>query len=179
MKKYLIVFATLSVFLTSCSLFDKLDDLTKFDIPYDTSFEINAALPIGTKLNIATPPIKTNSERTFELKKTRKNLIEEVKLTEVTLKIISPENENFDFLRSMTVYISADGLEELKIASISDIQEGVKKISLIIEDADLTRYIISDKISFRTESVTQKLTTQDISIDLHTVFKVDAKILGI
>jgi ASC-1-like (ASCH) protein len=95
------------------------------------------------------------------------------------LEITAPSDENFDFLKSVAIYISAKGLDELKIASISDIPEGTKKISLIVEDIDLTQYIIGDEITFRTESETVKLTTQNISIDLHSTFKVDAKILGL
>jgi len=179
MKKQFLIIAALAIITASCSLIDKLDDLTKFDIPYNTSFKIKAALPIGTKLNITTPPVTTNSEEKFEINNTAKNLVEEVKLSELTLEITAPENENFDFLRSMAIYISAEGLDEMKIASISDIPSGAKKISLVVEDTDLTPYIIGDEISFRTESETVKLTTQSIEVSMHSVFKVDAKILGI
>jgi formylmethanofuran dehydrogenase subunit E-like metal-binding protein len=178
MKKHLFTIA-LAILSVSCSLIDKLDDLTKFDIPYDTSFEVKAALPIGTKLNISTPPVKTNSEEHFDINKTAKNLVEEVKLSELTLEITAPDDANFDFLKSMAVYISAEGLEELNIASINAIPSGTKKISLVVEDADLTPYIVGDQITFRTESVTDKLTTQNINISMHSVFRVDAKILGL
>ena len=179
MKKLFFTIAALTIITASCSLIDKIDELTKFDIPYNTSFEIKAALPVGTKLNIATPPVKTNSEKNFEINNTAKNLVEEVKLTELSLEITAPENENFDFLKSMAIYISAEGLDEIKIASINDIPDGTRKISLVVKDTDLTPYIIGDQISFRTESETVKLTTQTIEVSMHSVFKVDAKILGI
>jgi len=164
-------------------MLDKLDELTKFDLPYDTTINIEASvdLPIeaGQIIDIPTPPITTNSEKQFEVNKTAKNLIEEVKLTELTLKIKTPEDGSFDFMKSIELYIKAEGLEEKLVASASDIPKGTKEVNLTVKDVDLTPYITGDEISFRTKTVTGQIVLDDMQIDLHSVFHVDAKILGL
>ncbi len=183
MKKHFLIIATLAILTASCSLIDKLDDLTKFDLPYDTSFSIEASvelpLPAGKELSIPTPPVSTNSETQFEVNKTAKNLIEEIKLKELSLTVTAPEDGNFDFITSIDLYINAEGLDELKIASATDIPKGSSVIDLTVEDVDLTPYITGNEISFKATTVTGEVVTQSIDINLHSVFHVDAKILGI
>ena len=183
MKKHFFIIAALAVITASCSVFDKLDELTKFDLPYDTSVNIEASvklpIPAGQTISIPTPPITTNSEEQFEVNKTAKNLIEEIKLKELTLKVKTPEDGNFDFVNSIELFINAEGLEETKIASASDIQKGTNEINLTVEDVDLTPYITGNEIVFKVKMVTGKIVTQSMEIDIHSVFHVDAKILGL
>ncbi len=183
MKKQFLIIAAIALLTASCSLIDKLDDLTKFDLPYDTSFNIEASvdvpLPAGQTLSIPTPPISTNSETQFEVNKTAKNLIEEIKLKKLSLTISAPEDGNFDFINSIDLYINAEGMDETKIASATDIPKGSKEINLTVNDVDLTPYITGNEISFKATTVTGEIVTQNIDIDLHSVFHVDAKILGI
>ncbi len=183
MKKHFFIIAALAVITVSCSLFDKLDELTKFDLPYDTSVNIEASvdlpIPAGQTLSIPTPPITTNSEKQFEVNKTAKNLIEEIKLKELTLKVKTPEDGNFDFMNSIKLYISAEDLDDTLIASATDIPKGTTEINLVVEDVDLTPYITGNEISFKVKTVTGEIVTQNMEIDLHSVFHVDAKILGL
>ena len=183
MKRHLLIIAVLAVITASCNLFNKLDELTKFDLPYNSSVNIEASvnlpIPAGQVLTIPTPPITTNSEKQFEVNKTAKNLIEEIKLKEMTLKVKTPENGNFDFMKSIKLYISAEDLDDTLIASANDIPKGSKEISLTVEDVDLTPYITGNEISFKVTTVTGEIVTQDMQIDIHSVFHVDAKILGL
>jgi len=86
-----------------------------------------ATIPSSTGINlpfdIFTPEMETNSESKFSVNDTRKDLIEEITLTELELVIISPDTADFSFLNSIEVYISADGLEEIQIASLSEVSQ--------------------------------------------------------
>ncbi len=182
-KKTFLMLGVIAFMATSCDFFDKLDELTQFDLPYDTSFSIDASvnlpIPAGQTIAIPTPPITTNYEEKFEVNKTAKNLIEEITLKEMTLQISAPDEGNFDFIQSIDLYITAEGLDEIKIASATDIQKGTSVIDLTVSDVDLTPYITGNEISFKATAVTGEILTQDIDIELNSVFHVDAKILGI
>lgn len=176
MKKILVLFSAFMAF-TSC---DKLDDLTKFDMEFDTSVVIESAVNVNLPFSVQSPDVETNSESEFEINDTRKDLIEDIRLKELKLIITTPDDGDFTFLESLEVFISAEGLEDVKIASITDVPDTVDNtIDLETFDVDIKDYIKKDTFSLKLETVTDKVITEDHHIDVETVFFVDAKILGI
>lgn len=173
MPKYIFI---LAVLLSNCS---KLDELTKFDVDYDTQVTIPSTTGINLPFDVLTPDTETNSESTFESNDTRKDLIEEIKLTKLQLFISSPSDADFSFLESIDIFISADGLEELKIASKVEVPETVSALDLEVSDADLKEYIKKDSYSLRLNTVTDEAMSQDHQVDVKSTFFVDAKILGL
>jgi len=163
--------------ITSC---DKLDELTKFDMEYSQRATIPSSAGIDLPFDVFTPEIETNSESTFEVNDTRKDLIEEIKLTELELVIISPDGADFSFLNSIEVYISADGLEEIKIAYLEEVPDDAGSVvTLDTADTDLKEYIKSDEFSLRLNTVTDELMSTDHELEVNSTFFVDAKILGL
>lgn len=175
MRKYISVII-LAVLLSNCS---KLDELTKFNMDYDTQVTIPSSAGINLPFDVLTPDTETNSESTFESNDTRKDLIEEIKLTQLQLVITSPSDADFSFLESIEVFISADGLDELKIASKVEVPETVSTLDLEVSDTDLKDYIKKDNYSLRLNTVTDEAMSQDHQIDVKSTFFVDAKILGL
>ena len=175
MRKYLSIFI-LTVLVSSC---DKLDNLTKFNIDYDTQVTIPSSAGINLPFDVLTPDVETNSESRFESNDTRKDLIEEIKLTKLQLVITSPSGADFSFLESIEVFISADGLDELKIASKVEVPQDVTTLDLEVSDADLKEFIKKDSYSLRLNSVTDEAISQDYELDVKSTFFVDAKILGL
>lgn len=185
MKKiYLLTLIAFTILFTnqSCKLIDKL---TQFEVPYTTNFTvpatsiINLPLPIG---NIVQPtPISTNSSQTFANNNTKADLVEKVLLKKLVLTIKSPSGQKFDFLQSADIYISADGLAELKVASISNIDDATvgATVEMTPSGDDLKDYIKKDAITIRVAATADKSTTSDINIEAKATFFVDAKILGI
>ena len=96
----------------------------------------------------------------------------------MTLEVESPDGGTFGFLESVKVYISADGLEEILIASNTDVPDATK-IEIESEQENLEEYVKKDEIQLRVETVTDEILTQDYNIKIHTEFFIDAKILGI
>ncbi|RKR07932.1 hypothetical protein CLV91_2693 [Maribacter vaceletii] len=176
MKKIVFLFCALIAF-TSC---DKLDDLTKFDMEFDTSVVIESAVNVNLPFSVQSPDVETNSESEFEINDTRKDLIEDIRLKNLKLIITTPDDGDFTFLESLEVFISAEGLEDVKIASITEVPDTVgNTIDLETFDIDIKEYIKKDVFSLKLETVTDKVITEDYHIDVETVFFVDAKILGI
>lgn len=156
---------------------EKVEDLTKFDIEYNSVVEIPSSTPLGDLMNLYTPPVESNSESKFESNDTRKDLIEEIILTDLTLTINSPQNGNFDFLESIFIYINADGLDELEVASKQNIQDGSgKTLTLTTSNEDLQAFIKQDSFTLRVRTVTDQTMNQNHEINVQTVFAVDAKL---
>lgn len=132
------------------------------------------------QINLLTPETETNSEFEFSSNDTRKDLIEEIRLTTLTLTVTSPTNSDFSFLSSIEVFISADGLAEERIAWNNDVPSNAgNPLQLATTAADLKEYIKKDNFTLRLNTVTDEFLTQDHSIAIHAVFFVDAELLGL
>lgn len=176
MRNFILI---LSILLVGISC-DKIDELTKFNLKYKSSVTIPSTTGIDLPFDILTPDMETNSDSEFEVNDTRKDLIEEIKLTELKLKITSPDDEDFSFLESLQVYISAEGLDEIKIASKETIDANTgNTLDVDVLDVDLKEYIKKDKFNLRLNTVTDEAMSTDYQIEVNSTFFVDAKILGI
>lgn len=177
MKYFLFACAGLFLFINGCK---KLDKLTQFNMDYNTSVVIPSSTAVDLPFNIMTPDVQSNSESTFSINDTRKDLIQQIILKKMELTITDPADGDFSFLKSISIYISAQGLSEAKIAWLDSIPAGTGNIlDLDTSDSDLKDYIKQDNFSLRLNTVTDELLTQDYHIDINSRFFVNAKILGI
>ena len=166
-----------ALLITSCKTLDKL---TTFELKYEESFTVPATTVVNIPLDILTPDIATNSESTFSSNDTRKDLIEEINLTNLTLTVIDPAGKSLKFLKTIEIYISADGLSEVLIAEKQDIPETVgSTLDLDVTNADLAEYIKQDAYSLRVKVVTDEAITEAVEIRYNATFLVNAKILGV
>lgn len=175
MRKLIPIFV-LAVLMSNCS---KLDELTKFNMDYATQVTIPSSAGINLPFDVLTPDTETNSGSTFESNDTRKDLIEEIKLTKLQLIITSPSDVDFSFLESIEVFISTEGLDEIRIASKIEVPETVSILDLEVSDDDLKEYIKKDNYSLRLNTITDEAMSQDHQIEVNSTFFVDAKILGL
>lgn len=174
-KIYLLLISFIGI--VSC---DKIDELTKFDIDYKQSITIPSSTVFTAPFSILTPDTETNSESSFESNNTRKDLIEEIKLTKLNLTVTSPSDGNLQFLKSVTIFIEAEDLEETKIAWKEDISEPVGNyLELEVSNEDLKEYIKKASYKLKVNTITRSTLKEDHDIEINTTFFVDAKILGI
>jgi len=176
MQKKLISILFLFVF-GACGC-KKIKELTQFHMDYHETVVIAATHGINLPFNILTPEITSNAESTFSIHDTRKDLINEIVLESLVLTLLSPEDKTFSFLKSIGIYINADGLSEEKVAWRENISSDKKLIELETTGKDLKEYIKKDEFTLRLNTVTKEYITQDHHIDIHSVFWVDAKLIG-
>ena len=170
---FLLLFLTLG--FSSCK---KLNKLTQFDIIYDSNFIIPSSTGINLPTNIITPDFPTNSESKFSVNDTRKDLIESIILKELTLTIQSPSNGNFNFLKTIRIFISAEGLDEILIAYKENMgNTNSTSISLELSCNDLQEYIKKDEFDVRVETITDEILSPDHEVSMHSVYFVDAKLI--
>ncbi|GLB47715.1 hypothetical protein [Neptunitalea lumnitzerae] len=176
MKKILLLFAVV-ICITSC---DVIDDLTQFNMDFEEEVVIPASSVVNLPFTINTPQMTTNSESTFEVNDTRKDLVEEIKLTKLTLTLTNPVDGNFNFLTDIEVFIAADGLADMKIAWKENIaNDGTVFLELDTTNEDIKEYIKKDEFSLQLTTTTDELISSDHYITVNSTFFVDAKILGV
>jgi len=176
MRKLLIFLLLGGIWITGC---EKLSEFTRFNLVYNDTVVIPSSAGINLPLNVFTPDIESNAESEFSVNDTRKDLIEEITLTDLNLSVNSPESGDFRFLESIEIYLGAEGLDEIRIAWQDSVPPDVGKyLELETSGEDLQAYIKKDEFSLRVHTVTDELIESDHEIKINSVFYVDARILG-
>lgn len=176
MKKLLLLLplALVLVLFSNCK---KLEELTKFNISFNSEVTIPANSIINLPFDIFTPDITTNYQEQFSANKTRTDLVSEIKMDAVNITVKAPAGQNLDFLKSINIFIAAEGLDEKEIAFINDVPDGLTALSLECVSDNIKDYITKDKIKLRVKTVTDKTVSQNTELDVQTKFWVQAKIL--
>ena len=168
---FLIVFG---LFIASCDEVAEILDV-EFDINYTSEITVPASTGINLPLDLFTPEVTTNSEATFGNNNTSKDLIKEITLKSLILTITSPSSQRFDFLKEITVYINAEGLGELEIASAKDVADNIgNELELVVSDNNLQSYIKKDKFTLRVNAVTDEFINEDVKIEAASTYHVVA-----
>jgi hypothetical protein len=163
------------VFAASCNAIKKLG---QFYIDYNSQFTIAAGLPLNLPITIASPDVVTNADETFEINDTRKDLVQTIKLKQLTLTITAPQGQTFSFVKNVTVYISADGQPQVEIAHKDSIPANVgTQLDLDLYDVELQNYIKADKFKLTVTTTTTQVLTSDVSINVYSKFFVQANLL--
>lgn len=172
MRVITFVLVPVFLFLTGCSIFNAL---ITFEIENSAEFTVPASIAAIEVLD-SSPDVQTSSQQTFENNNTRADLVENVKLSELTLTITDPDGRTFSFLKSLKIYISNDSEGESLIAEIQDIPEDAGRvIELDTTGAVLDEYIKEDSFDLRFEAVTRETTATKTDIRADMVFRVKAK----
>ena len=177
MKKSQLTYFIAFVLLLNCSV---VDELTKFDLDYQTNYSVQSSTLINTPFDFQTPDITTESESTFENNDTRKDLIESIKLKTIKLTIETPEDGDFNFLKEIHIYINAEDIEEVEIANAFNLEDNnATTLTLEVTDEELKEFIKKDRFNLRVKTVTDETINETHEITIDTKFRVDAEILGV
>jgi hypothetical protein len=156
-------------------LFSGCRKLTEFNIKNSMEFVIPKTAVIGVPLPTSNVPTSSNFE--FQNNGTDAKHVQDVKLDALTLSIKSPASQTFNFLNSIRVYISADGLQEIEIAYLESIPTSVQSIYLTTTGVKLDAYLKKDSYSLRIKAVTDEQLYEDVTMKADMVFHVRAKLL--
>lgn len=77
--------------------------------------------------------------------------IQDVRLEYLELEATSPEGTDLSFLQSMEVYVEAPEQDRALLASAAVFPEGQAEVRLVVEDLDLTAYVVSRSMTLTTE----------------------------
>lgn len=176
MMRLLLLFILPSLLLSSCR---KADRLTQFNVQYTSTATISSTATVSVPFVVITPDIETNSESTFAVHDTRKDKIQEIKLTSLNIQIVNPQTQNFNFLKEIEIYIDADGLSEILLASKYNLQNNnAQYLELEVSENDFQEYIKKDEFTLRVRSITDEALLNDVDIEINSDFWVNAKLIG-
>jgi hypothetical protein len=106
-----------------------------------------------------------------------KDEIDGVKLVRVHLVVNAPAGGNFDFLDSIALFVEAEGLPRIQIASLTEIPEGVTELELDVEDVQLVDYAVAPAMTLTTEA-TGTAPEEDTTVTGTIDFDVDINVDG-
>lgn len=157
-----------------------LDSLTTFY--YDPNYTIDVpATPIVASfpVDFLTPEMSTESDVAYSNNNTRRDLVKTIELTQLDLAVKSPEGGTLSFLKSVTIYVRAEGLPEVKIASKEQVPDNVGgTLDLDIVTADLTEYFKKDKYQLKVAVTTDEVVKEDYQVNAHANFRIKASLLN-
>lgn len=180
MKKLMILaFIALFAALTGCNKLKQLANIN-VDIPYTAQLNLPSlaadtpgiGLPPGG-LSIPFPSVSfaTNSQQYISQYHTSANMILDVYLKGLGIQLAAPANQNFDFLDSIRVYISANSQPEMLVASAYNIPKGQSLLNLTTNtDVNLKNYFIQDTIYFRIQAHINAIPASTTQMNIVSVF---------
>ena len=170
MKKALICFGLLAVTLFACK---KLSQLLTFEISNTENITIPASGILNVPI-ISPVPVTMNSQESFENNNTSASLVKDVILKKLTLAITDPVNENFNFLKSIKLYIGTDEYDKVPLASLESVPANVSIIELISNNSKLDKYIKASSYTLYTEVTLKSNVTSELTVRADSKFQVTA-----
>lgn len=145
-------------------------------IPNNTGYDYGFPLP-GGGLDIALPvvPVPTNSKAYLDQYHTNSDKLIKVDLNSLSLELTAPATQNFDFLDTVRLYISAPGQPEALVAYKYGVDKGMKALTLTANsDVNLKNYFLADTMYFRTGMHINAVPAPGAEMDIKSVFNLVA-----
>lgn len=178
MTRWYVVAALLMLALGACKKL-KEEVVGNFEITNSSKFTVPATTVVGVDAAFldTMPPVSTTSKISFDQHGTSSDKIEEVKLKALNVSIDLPSTENFDFLRSIHLYVTAPGQPKLEIAYLDNVPTNVQSIDLIPTDQRMDAYIKQDSYEMTVDAKIRSTTKKAIDMTAKMTFNVKAKLL--
>lgn len=177
MKKYLFSLLMIVPFLSGC---ESLSKLTQFDLPFSQSITVpvTPAIALRIPITLNTPEIKTNIDSVLNSYSLETDFVEKITLKEMKLTVSSPAGEDLSFLKDITIYLTASGTDDVKVASATDVST-TTPLLLTVENVDLKSYLLKDKFALKIVVSGDEVTTVEHKVNIDMIFAFDAKVLGL
>lgn len=184
MKKTILMCSVALVALTTgCK---KVKDLANIsvDIPYtqqvtipsNSGYEFGFPLPAGgASIPFPAVAITTNSQSYLDQYHTTASKVIKVALKGLVLELTSPPGQNFDFLDSVQIFISAPSHPEMLVAYKYNIGKSQTTLTLITSnDVNLKDYFLEETMSLRTTMHINAVPAPGAQMNISTVFNLVA-----
>ena len=178
MKKLPIVLTfVVAVILSITPGCNQFESFTNFTLKYEQDVKVESSTGINLPFNIATPQTETNAESEFESNDTEKKYIKTITLDSLILTLYDPEGEDFSFLEEISIFIKADGLDEMEIAWKRPVPESTSNVLVLdVTDEDLQAYIKQDKFSLKLKVLTDEFISRDHYFKIRSAYGVSAQL---
>ncbi|WP_276134173.1 hypothetical protein [Polluticoccus soli] len=178
MKKYYLVLALAASGLMSCEKLEHLGDISR-DFTYTETVEMPEVpglpdidtLPEGGFTGYApTMAMATNSKQYVGESGSTPDLVKHAKMTKLLASILQPTGANFDFMDTVRMFVSAEGLEEKLIAYKYGIPKGTQQLDLDVDSVNLKQYFLKDSMYIRFGGHFIGVPDSNTKVELKTTF---------
>lgn len=157
----------------------KIEDLLTFQVNDSSSFVVPASgLLNATVLSLPGATVNSSSSSTYAANNTSADHIQDVTLDRLALTVTDPAGQNFDFLKSVKIYIATDnsGTNKTLLASLSPVPTGQTTINLMPSGAKLDQYLRSSSYTLFTDVELAQAVRQNTTVRADSRFNVKAKL---
>ena len=103
--------------------------------------------------------------------------IETAVVTSFTLSAIDPDGADLSFISSLEIWVEAEGLDPVLVASQVDFPEGVSVVDFDLEEVDLVDYVVSDSMKITTEA-SGTVPSDTVTIEANATFEIGVTVQG-
>jgi hypothetical protein len=176
-KPYLLLFALLLLGAGSCK---KIVGLLSFKVNDSSSFTVPGTpfVPPGIVLSIPGVSVPTTAQSTYKSNNTSADYVQDVTLDQLTLTVTNPSTQNFDFLKSISIYIATDaaGSNKVLLASLATVPTGQTSISLTPAGNKFDLYLKSNSYTLITAATLAQTLRQNTDVRADSRFNVHANL---
>ncbi|WP_437318452.1 hypothetical protein [Sorangium sp. So ce385] len=157
---------------------DSLDNI-------DVEVGATAVVPAGTILDDVVGLLdfdafqRIDLSAEFENQGVTKDDVDEVHLVHFTLRVESPADGSFDFLRSASFFAEAEGQPRVLIAKLDEVPPGARELSMdVIEGVDLKPYVVAPSMRITTEARVSGRPDEETTVAADVLLDVDVSVPG-
>jgi hypothetical protein len=181
MKKssFLTLFITFLALLALGVGCQKIANLLSFQVNDSTSITIPMSATVaGAIINLPGSQTKSTAQSTYQNNNTSAEYVQNVTLDQLTLTTTNPSAQNFDFLQSISIYISSEtnGSDKVLLASLSPVPKGKTSITLNPAGNQLDKYLKASSYTLTTQAQIAQPLRQDTDIRADSRFTAHANI---
>lgn len=167
------------MFLLGASGCQKIASLLSFEVNDSSSFTIPGTnILLGSTLTLPGFTVSSTSQSTYSNNNTSADYVQDVTLDRLTLTVTNPSTQNFDFLKSISLYIATDaaGANKVLLASLPAVPTGQTSLSLNPAGNKLDRYLKSPSYTLFTTAELAQTLRQNTDVRADSRFKVHANL---
>ncbi len=178
MKKY--HFILLAVLLIGAANCKKIASLITFQVNDSSSFTVPGTtfVPGTPALSLPGVTVTSTSQSTYKSNNTSADYVQDVTLDRLTLTVTNPSTQNFDFLKSISIYIATDaaGSNKVLLASLASVPTGQTSITLDPAGNKLDMYLKNSSYTLTTTAELAKTLSQNTDVRADSRFNVHANL---
>ncbi len=175
MKNKVIILILIACSLVGCK---KIDELTNFKLKNNEFINLPDSIKSNNTIEILTKKLDM-SDKYLSLYGTKRNLIEDINVTEIKITPFSPVNQDLSFLKYIEVYIVSSDFKDSLVAwkySIPNIP--TNEISLELANVNLKHFLQCDYFRLKIVAEAKYEISHLIKVNAFSSYIIDAKILG-
>ena len=178
-RSYIMLALLLALLVLGSSSCKKALGLLSFPVSDSSTFTMPATnVLVSTALTLPGITVNSTSQSTFSNNNTSADYVQDVTLDKLTLTTTNPSTQNFDFLKSISIYIASDAASSDKVllASLAPVPTGQTSIALTPSGNKLDVFLRAKSYTLTTQVELDQSLNQNTDVRVDSRFNVHANL---